>query len=120
MKTKILSLAIICSLFALLFTGCKKEEEEIVPKMAKVKIKIDYLGTGGYYNDNIDGVPTGLVIGTNGPFTADPDRSYTLTYKAASNFGEATIKDWSPTGGLTWIIHCYVSNNVAHIETYLE
>jgi hypothetical protein len=103
---------------AIFFASCKKED--LTPKTAQVKVKIDYLGSGGYYNDNIDGVPSGLVIGTNGPYTADPAKQYTLEYKANSNFGVATITGWSPTAGKTWVIHCYVSGNIAHIETYPE
>lgn len=117
MKTTKISLAIIFSAFALLITSCKKEEKSSV---AHVKVKIDYLGSGGYYNDDIDGVPSGLVLGSNGPYNVDPNKTYTLTYKAASNFNEVHITGWSPTTDVTWVIHCYMVNNVEHIETYYE
>ena len=100
-------------------TSCTKDKD-VAPKMSQVKVKLDYLGTGGYYNDDIDGVPNGLVLGTNGPYTADPKKKYTLEYRASSSFGVATITDWSPTADRTWVIHCYVSGNIAHIETYPE
>lgn len=92
--------------------GCKKEE---VPKKTFVKVQIDYLGAGGYYNDNIDGVPSGLTIGTNGPYEIDPDTRYHLQYKAASNFPEVSL-DWTPSKGTTYIIHNYVTANTEHLE----
>jgi hypothetical protein len=92
---------------AFLQWGCTKD------KMSQVKIQIDYSGTGGYYNDNIDAVPSGLIVGENGPYTADPDKTYTLEYKASSNFSVIT-KQWSPTSG-PWKIHCYVEGNIAYM-----
>jgi len=118
MKTKILSLLLLCATVLVFMSGCKKEV--IDDGMARVKIKIDYLGAGGYYNDDMAGVPSGLIVGVNGPFEVDPDGSYTLTYKAASNYGEAKLTSWSPTTTGTWVVHCYVENNVAHLRTYLE
>ena len=85
-------------------------------KLAKITIQIDYIGAGGYYNDNIDAVPTGLNIGSNGPYTADPDKTYTLEYKADNNFPVIT-KTWSPTSG-PWKIHCYVQGNQEYITAF--
>lgn len=81
---------------------------------SSVKIQIDYLGSGGYYNDNIDAVPTGLTLGINGPYPADPDKTYTLEYKADENFPVLT-KTWSPATG-PWKIHCYVQGNYAYMN----
>lgn len=113
-----LKLSLVILLIAIAIGSCSKKDT--LPKTAQVKIKIDYLGSGGYYNDNIDGVPSGLVIGTNGPFTVDPSKKYWMVYKANSNFPETTITDWSPTTDRVWVIHCYVSGNYEHIETYPE
>lgn len=114
MKSKFFIVAAITLLF---LEGCKKD---VTPSNAQVKIKIDYLGDGGYYNDNIDGVPQGLTLGVNGPFTVSPDKKYTMTYRANSNYPETSITDWTPTTNRTWVIHCYVLGNYEHIETYPE
>jgi hypothetical protein len=93
---------------SLCFAECTKRQD------SSVKIQIDYLGSGGYYNDNIDAVPTGLTLGVNGPYPADPDKTYTLEYKASDNFPVIT-KTWSPTSG-PWKIHCYVQGNNEYME----
>lgn len=97
-------------LTAIALFGCKKENA-----MTQVKIQIDYLGAGGYYNDNISGVPSGLSLGSNGPYPADPGQTYTVTYKADDNFPVIT-KMFTPTSGL-WTIHCYVVANTEYITT---
>lgn len=104
---------------SVLITGCKKDSS-VTPKVAHIKVKIDYLTSGGYYNDNIDGIPTGLVVGVNGPFDVDPSKKYYMEYKAGSNWNVARIDGWSPTTTVTWIIHCYIQGNIEHIETYPE
>lgn len=105
MKQVIIALLFISSTF--LFS-CQKE------KKTQVMVNIEYIGSGGYYNDNIEGVPSGLVIGENGPFPADPDKTYTIEYQADENFPVIT-KEWSPTGG-PWTIHCYVTGNTEYIQ----
>lgn len=92
----------------LLLVSCKKE------KAAQVIVQIDYLGAGGYYNDNIDGVPGGLTIGENGPYPMESDRSYNIEYKADGNFPvlNQTI-NMSSKG--TWKIHCYVDGNREYV-----
>lgn len=112
-----LKLFITVAVTLLLLGGCKKE---VIPTTTQIKIKIDYLGAGGYYNDNIDGVPQGLTLGVNGPFTVSLDKKYTMVYRANSNFPETSITNWSPTANTVWVIHCYVSGNYEHIETYPE
>jgi hypothetical protein len=107
-----LKLSIIATLLFVCVIGCKKEE---VPKKTYVKVQIDYIGSGGYYNDNINGVPSGLIVGTNGPYEIDPGTQYHLQYKAASNFPEITL-DWTPTKGSSSTIHSYVTGNTEHIE----
>jgi hypothetical protein len=104
-------------LAVLLLGACKKDVES---DSASLKIKIDYMGDGGYYDDNIDGVPQGLSLGMNGPFTTSAKKSYSMVYKANANFGEATISNWTPTTGVIWVIHCYVLGNTAYIESYPE
>ncbi len=108
---------IIASLAFLMLAGCNKE---VVSNTAQVKIKLDYLGDGGYYNDNIDGVPQDLDLGVNGPFTVSTAQKYTMVYKANSDFPETSITNWSPTAKGVWVIHCYVSGNYQYIETYPE
>ena len=101
------AIVILSIVIAFLQTGCTKE------KMAQVSIKIDYLGAGGFYNDDIDGVPVGLSLGINGPYSADPERTYTIEYQADENFPVIT-RQWSPTSG-PWTIHCYVQGNTEYI-----
>lgn len=101
----------------LLFASCKKESSHS-STTAKVIVMLDYLGSGGYYNDNIDGVPSGLTLGANGPFTVSTTKAYTMVYKANDNFPETSISNWTPTPDRTWVIHCYVNGNLEHIETY--
>ena len=100
----------------LFLSACKKD----VPQMARVKVQIDYLGAGGYYNDNISGVPAGLTLGSNGPFTVHADQQYTMVYRANADFPETSISNWTPTTNGVWVIHCYVTGNLEHIETYPE
>lgn len=114
MKLKITAIAM---LLVVLMTGCQKEE--ITPAKTTVKIQLDYLEAGGYYNDNISGVPSGLVLGTNGPFEIEPDIQYHIQYRASSNFPEVTI-DWTPSKGKNYVIHGYVSGNYEHIEANPE
>lgn len=114
MKTTFL---IIASFALLMFAGCKKV---VTSTTAQVKIKIDYLGDGGYYNDDIDGVPQGLTLGINGPFKVSTTGKYTMVYRANSDFPEASITNWTPTTDKVWVIHCYVSGDREHIETYPE
>jgi hypothetical protein len=119
MKKIRLLMPVIAFTFVLAFlTGCKKQDTG--PQLAKVKVVIDYLGSGGYYNDNIDGIPSGLVVGTNGPFDVDPSKDYFLEYKAGSSWNAIRINSWSPTTTATWVIHCYVSGTTAHLQTYYE
>lgn len=90
------------------FSSCQKE------KATQLTVQIDYIGAGGYYNDDIKGVPTGLIVGSNGPYTVDPGQTYTLEYKADDNFPVVT-KMWKPTSG-PWKIHCYVQGNVEYMN----
>lgn len=112
----------------ILFTACKKEEnipQSSEPPYVNVKVMLDYLGTDGYYNDNIEGIPSGLTVGaSNGPYKVTVDKTYTIEYKASSSFPVLTYQtnfgggvDYS---GKTWVIHCYVSGNVEHIEVQHE
>jgi hypothetical protein len=92
--------------------GCVKEAP--LEKEITLTIQLDYIGGGGYYNDNIAAVPSGLIIGSNGPFTIDKDQTYTLEYKADANFPVIT-KSWKPSSGV-WKIHCYKSGNTAYLQ----
>lgn len=92
--------------------GCEKD---VTVETAEVYVQLDYIGSGGYYNDNIDGVPSGLQIGSlNGPYPAEPGRTYTIEYQASSSFPVIT-KSWTPTSG-TWTIRCYVQGNTEYIQ----
>jgi hypothetical protein len=105
--------ALVTALLATSFlTGCIKETP--LEKETTLTIQLDYIGGGGYYNDNIAAVPSGLIIGSNGPFTIDKDQTYTLEYKADANFPVIT-KSWKPTSG-AWKIHCYKSGNTAYLQ----
>lgn len=68
------------------FLGCKKES---VPK---ITIKLEYLAEGGYYNDDIQAVPSGLILGSNGPYAFDINKTYNLEYKAGANFGVIRVQ----------------------------
>jgi len=93
----------------LIQSGCKKDANS-----AQIYVKIDYLGSGGYYNDDIPGVPSNLVVGVNGPFPATSGQTYHLEYKADANYPVVT-EDWNLRASGPWTIHCYVSGNAAYI-----
>ncbi len=100
-----------------LLGSCKKDVT--TSNLTRVVVQIDYLGDGGYYNDNIDGIPYGLYVGTNGPFEVDASKSYSIEYYPNNNWTTpAKIESWRPTTNVAWVIHCYVSDNVAYIQTY--
>ncbi len=96
--------------------GCTKDQTKkpTPPAQAQVTVQIDYVGTGGFYKDDVTPASTIYVIGTNGPYQVDPSKTYTLQYKADENFPVLT-KTWSPTSG-PWTIHCYVSGNTEYIS----
>lgn len=112
---------LILSFFTAILSGGCQKDEIMDPE---VKVQIDYLGNGGYYNDDIDGVPSGLAVGTvNGPYDAKSGQAYTIEYKADNRFGVVTLQH--SFNGITgrraiWIIHCYVSGNTANIDVYAE
>lgn len=105
-------------LTALCMQSCTKDAA--TANVAHVKIQIDYLGSGGYYNDNMGGVPQGLVIGTNGPFDVDAGKTYTLQYLPDSRWTSPATVNFSPGAGITWIVHCYVSGNTGTIEYHTQ
>jgi hypothetical protein len=114
MKQKFFLLAILTTV---LLGSCQKDL--VRTNLAHVIVQIDYLSDGGSYNDNIDGVPYGLRVGSNGPFEVDASKNYWIEYYPNSNWtSPARIDNWTPTANTTWVIHCYVTNNLAHVETY--
>ncbi len=104
-------------LLSVIFASCEKDEEEIyVPPVNYVTVKIDYLGDGGSYNDNINGVPYGLEIGSNGPYIFDAPQTYTISYRPSNNWSTPITLEWSPAGnGRAYEIHCYVEGNTGHV-----
>ncbi len=109
----------VAAIMLLLLASCDPGDIFLEPETAKVKIRIEYLGAGGYYNDNMDAVPYNLALGVNGPFEVDPDATYKISYKADYNFPEVQL-NWTPVAGQTWVIHCFVENNIEYIRTYAE
>ena len=115
-------------IFACCFCSCKKEDapdKEIEIPTVNVKVAIDYVGSGGYYDDDIESVPSGLIVGTtNGPFKVPLTKTYTIRYKANNSFKELTYQTNFGGGILstinTYVIHCYVNGNTEHIEVKPE
>ena len=113
MKLKTLGLPVfVLSLFS--YT-----KEQLPARKTYVKVKLDYIGNEGYYNDNIRGVPPGLVVGTNGPFVIDATQQYQLQHKASALFPEISM-DWKPAEGKNYVIHTWVSDNHEYLEVKIE
>jgi hypothetical protein len=106
----------------LLFVSCEKDEAvpEAPPKNY-VTIKIEYLGEGGMYTDDIATVPHGLSLGSNGPYEFDANRSYTIQYKPSNSWAAPIKLEWTPSAPtFQYVIHCYVEGNMGHITASWE
>lgn len=113
---KLMLFATVCTLS---FSSCVDEEDyDVTPSKDYVTIQIDYLGSGGYYNDNISGVPYGLVQGSNGPYEFDASQQYHIEYKPSSSWSTPVQLNWSPSGSGSHTIHCWVSGNTGYIQAY--
>lgn len=106
LKTKIVLVSLFVGTIAIY--GCKKE------KLPELWIEIEYMGDGGFYNDDIESVPYNLMLGLNGPFRYEPYKTYNIQYKADRDFGVAT-REFTPQGNHYWTIRCSKVGNRAQI-----
>ena len=105
---RIIFISLLVAGIVVCFLGCKKES------LPKVTIKLEYLAAGGYYNDDIEAVPSGLTLGSNGPYVFDINKTYTLEYKAGASFN-VIRQSWKPASAF-WTIRCWVEGNRAYMQ----